>query len=58
MGLGLGVWCSTQSSTIFKLYRGGKFYWWREAKKIVDLSQGTDQLDLIKLYRVHSINLI
>ena len=46
-----GLWSLTMLSTIFQLYRGGQFI--GGGGRSTDLSQVTDNLYHIMLYRVH-----
>ena len=53
---GMGLWCLTPFSTIIQLYRGRSVLLLEETgypDKTTDLSQVTDKLDHIVLYRVH-----
>ena len=52
-------WCLTSLSTIFQLYRGIQFYWWRkpEYRKNTDLLQVTEHLALFEI-GTHNISTV
>ena len=51
--IGFGLWCLYAAFNNISVIVAVSFYWWRKQEKTTDLSQVTDKLYHIILYRVH-----
>jgi hypothetical protein len=53
IGLWLGLWWLSPLSTIFQLYRGGQFYWWKKPE-YPEKTTGRKSLTNFITYCVHT----
>ena len=53
----VGLWYLTPLSTLFQLYRGGQFYWWRKPEKLLTCHKSLTRVRLtMNAVRTHNFS--